>query len=61
MVTKWSLDGMPFDIGLQNVQKILFVADKGQSHKTSRSHIRGSSSQGLLCFLIVFFKFFLDC
>ena len=38
--------GVQSDIGVQNVQKILFGADKGRSHKTSRSHIRGSFVAG---------------
>ena len=36
------------DIGVQNVLKILFRADKGQSHKTSRSIIRGSFVAGTI-------------
>ena len=38
--------GVRSDIKVQNVQKILFGADKGQSHKTSRSLIRGSFIAG---------------
>ena len=38
--------GLRSDIGVQNVQKILFGADKGRSHKTSRSHNRGSFIAG---------------
>ena len=37
-----SLVGVWSDIRVPNVRKILFRADKGRSHKTSRSHIRGS-------------------
>ena len=33
-------------IGVQNVQKILFGPDQGRSHKTSRSHSRGSFVSG---------------
>ena len=40
--------GVRSHIGVQNVQKIPFGADKGRSHKTSRSLIRGLSSQGPL-------------
>ena len=38
--------GVRSDIGVQNVQKIQFGADKGQSHKTSRSHKRRSFIAG---------------
>ena len=38
--------GVRSHIGVQNVQKILFGADKGRSHKTSRSLIRGSLVAG---------------
>ena len=34
--------GVRSDIGVQNVQKMLFGADKERSHKTSWSHNRGS-------------------
>ena len=34
------------DIGVQNVQEIPFGADKGRSHKTSRSHNRRSFVAG---------------
>ena len=40
-VTAWSLVLLWSDVGEQNVQKILF-SEKERSHKTSRSHIRGS-------------------
>ena len=33
--------GVRSDIGVQNVQKILFGAEKGRSHKTSQSYNRG--------------------
>ena len=46
MVTKWSLVRVRSHIGVQNVQEILFGADKGWSHKTSRSHNRGSLVAG---------------
>ena len=46
MVAGWSLVGVRSDIGVQNVQKILFGANKRRSHKTSRSHIRGSFVAG---------------
>ena len=36
------LVGVRSDIRVQTVHKIPFGVDKGQSHKTSRSHIRGS-------------------
>ena len=45
-VTGWSLVGVRSDIRAQNVQKILFGVDKGRSHKTSRSLIRGSLVAG---------------
>ena len=45
-VTGWSLMGVRSHIGVQNVQKILFGADKGRSHKTSRSYNRGSLVAG---------------
>ena len=45
-VTWWSLVGVRSHIGVQNVQKILFGADKGRSHKTSRSYNRGSLVAG---------------
>ena len=38
--------GVRSHIGVQNVHKILFGADKGQSHKTSRSLIRRSFIAG---------------
>ena len=38
--------GVQSHIGVQNVLKILFGADKGRSHKTSRSLIRGSLVAG---------------
>ena len=38
--------GVRSDIGVQNVHKIPFGADKRRSHKTSRSHIRGSFVAG---------------
>ena len=33
-------------IGVQNIQEILFGENKGRSHKTSRSHNRGSLFSG---------------
>ena len=39
--------GVRSDIGVQNVLKILFGADKGRSHKTSRSHNKGSFVAGI--------------
>ena len=46
--------GVRSHIGVQNVQKILFGEDKGQSHKTSRSHNRGSFVAGttVLAFVV---------
>ena len=41
-VTRWSLVGVRSHIGVQNVLKILFGANEGRSHKTSRSYNRGS-------------------
>ena len=38
--------GVRSHIGVQNVQKILFGADKGRSHKTSRSYNRRSLIAG---------------
>ena len=38
--------GVQSHIGVQNVQKILFGADKGRSDKTSRSYNRGSLVAG---------------
>ena len=38
--------GVRSDIRVQNVQKILFDADKGRSYKTSRSYNRGSLVAG---------------
>ena len=38
--------GSRSDIGVQKGQKILFGADKGRSHKTSRSYNRGSLVAG---------------
>ena len=38
--------GVRSDIGVQNVLKILFGANKGRSHKTSRSLNRGSLIAG---------------
>ena len=38
--------GVQPEVGVQNVQKILFGEDKGQSHETSRSHIKGSVVAG---------------
>ena len=45
-VTVRSLVGVRSDIGVQNVHEILFGADKGRSHTTSRSHISGSFIAG---------------
>ena len=45
-VTKWSLVRVRSHIGVRNVQEILFGVDKGLSHKTSRSHNRGSCVAG---------------
>ena len=38
--------GVRSHIGVQNVLKILFGADEGRSHKTSRSYNRGSLVAG---------------
>ena len=38
--------GVRSHIGVQNVLKILFGADKGRSHKTGRSLVRGSLVAG---------------
>ena len=46
MVTRWSLVGVRSHIGVQNVLKILLGADKGRSHKTSRSYNMGSLVAG---------------
>ena len=46
-ITRWSLVvGVRPDIGVQNVHKILFGEEKGQSHKASRSYNRGSFVAG---------------
>ena len=43
--------GVRSGIGVQNGKKILFGADKGLSHKTSRSLIRGSLVAGTTVFI----------
>ena len=50
-VTGQSLMGERSDIGVQNAQKILFGAEKGWSHKTSWSLIRGSFVAGTTVYI----------
>ena len=47
-VTGWLLVGLWCDIRVKNVQNTLFGTDKGQSRKTSRSHISVFPLQGPL-------------
>ena len=59
-VSGWSLVGVQSYIGVQNVHKILFGEDKGRSHKTSQSLIRGSLIPGTTVLLLTFYTKFLD-
>ena len=45
--------GVRSHIGVQDVQEILFGADKGRSHKTSQSYNRGSLVAGTTVYYIL--------